>query len=111
MLARVRVLVQLACVLVLVDSSIPPQAADLDFVQWIGRADRPFALVFTKEDKAKGNRAVEHVEQFMGAVSEWFEEPPLMFVTSAKSQTGVKELQQTIAEAASAPTGSDASQG
>jgi GTP-binding protein len=101
----------LACVLVLVDSSIPPQAADLDFVNWIGRADRPFALVFTKEDKAKGNRAVGHVEQFMGAVSEWFEEPPLMFVTSAKSQTGVKELQQIIAEAASAPTGSDASQG
>jgi GTP-binding protein len=90
----------LACVLVLVDSSIPPQAVDLDFVQWIGRANRPFALVFTKEDKAKGNKALEHVELFMGAVSEWFEEPPLMFVTSAKNQFGVRELQQTIAEAA-----------
>jgi GTP-binding protein len=97
----------LACVLVLVDSSIPPQAVDLDFVQWIGRADRPFALVFTKEDKAKGNKAIEHVEQFMGAVSEWFEEPPLMFVTSAKNQFGVRELQQTIAQAAGASADTD----
>jgi GTP-binding protein len=100
----------LACVLVLVDSSIPPQPADLDFVDWIGRADRPFALVFTKEDKAKGNRALEHVEQFMSAVSEWFEEPPLMFVTSAKSQTGVRELQETIVQAASSPTASEQDQ-
>jgi GTP-binding protein len=97
----------LACVLVLVDSSIPPQAADLDFVQWIGRADRPFALVFTKEDKAKGNKAMEHIEQFMGAVNEWFEEPPLMFVTSAKNQIGVRELQHTIAQAASGDPDSD----
>jgi GTP-binding protein len=100
----------LACVLVLVDSSIPPQPADLDFVDWIGRADRPFALVFTKEDKAKGNKALEHVEQFMSAVSEWFEEPPLMFVTSAKSQTGVRELQETIVQAASSPTASEQDQ-
>jgi GTP-binding protein len=97
----------LACVLVLVDSSIPPQAVDLDFVQWIARADRPFALVFTKEDKAKGNKALEHVEQFMGALSEWFEEPPLMFVTSAKNQFGVRELQQTIAQAAGASADTD----
>ena len=97
----------LACVLVLVDSSIPPQAADLDFVQWIGRANRPFALVFTKEDKAKGNKALEHVKQFMSTVSEWFEEPPLMFVTSAKNQIGVRELQHTIAQAASGSADAD----
>lgn len=92
----------LACVLVLVDASLPPQGADLDFVQWIAKADRPFALVFTKEDKAPGGRAVEHVERFMRTISDWFEAPPLMFVTSAKNQFGVKELQQTIAQAAGA---------
>jgi GTP-binding protein len=92
----------LACVLVLVDASIPPQGVDLDFVQWIAGADRPFALVFTKEDKAAGGRAAGHVEQFMRAISDWFEAPPLIFVTSAKNRFGINELQQTIAQAAGA---------
>jgi GTP-binding protein len=87
------------CVFVLVDSSIPPQAVDLDFVQWIGRASRPFAIVFTKADKAKGNKAVTHVEQFMAALSEWFEDLPQIFTTSAKSEQGVRELQQLIEDA------------
>jgi GTP-binding protein len=89
----------LACVFVLVDSSIPPQGVDLDFVQWVGRAGKPFAIVFTKADKAKGNKAVAHVEQFMQAIAEWFEEPPLMFTTSATSQTGIRDLQALISEA------------
>ncbi len=98
----------LACVFLLVDSSIPPQSVDLDFVQWIGRAEKPFAIVFTKADKAKGNKSIEHVEQFMQAISAWFEEPPLLFTTSAKTQSGIRELQEIIADAA---TGAGASNG
>jgi GTP-binding protein len=88
----------LLCTLVLVDASIPPQGIDLDFVQWIGRAQRPFALVFTKQDKAKGTRAVEHVEQFMLALKEWFEGVPPTFSVSAKSRHGVAELRAWMAE-------------
>ena len=83
---------ELVCTLVLVDASIPPQGIDLDFVQWIGRAQRPFAIVFTKLDKAKGNRAVDHVEAFMRTLGEWFSEAPTMFCVSAKSKEGVMEL-------------------
>ncbi len=90
----------LVCTFVLVDASIPPQGADLDFVQWIGRAGKPFAIVFTKTDKAKGIKAVENVECFMATLSEWFVEPPQIFSISAKSQTGVRELQELIAAAA-----------
>jgi GTP-binding protein len=84
------------CVFVLVDSSIPPQAVDLDFVQWIGRAEKPVALVFTKADKAKGNKSQTHVEAFMTAIADWFEEPPQSFISSAKAQQGISELQQFI---------------
>lgn len=90
----------LCCVFVLVDSSIPPQAVDLDFVQWIGRASKPFAIVFTKTDKAKGNKAVAHIEQFMATLTKWFEEPPQTFTTSIKYQSGVRELQELIVEVA-----------
>lgn len=86
----------LTCVFVLVDSSIPPQAVDLDFVQWIGRASKPFVIVFTKTDKAKGNRAIEHIEQFMSTLNNWFDAPPQIFSTSIKSRTGVQQLQELI---------------
>ena len=90
----------LACVFVLVDSSIPPQAVDLDFIQWIGRASKPFVIVFTKTDKAKGNKSLENIEQFMSTLAKWFDEPPQIFSTSIKSQSGVSALQELIIESA-----------
>jgi GTP-binding protein len=97
----------LACVFVLVDASIPPQAQDLDFVQWIGRASRPFALVFTKTDKAKGNKAVEHVEQFMQTLAQWFEDAPLMITNSAKDQLGIRAIRELMVEAAAGGESAD----
>jgi GTP-binding protein len=87
----------LAGVLVLVDSSIPPQPVDLDFVRWLGGSGRPFALVFTKADKAKGNQATEHSAQFLAAISEWLHETPLTFLLSAREQAGLRELRRSIA--------------
>ena len=71
----------LRCVFLLVDSSIPPQGVDLDFAEWIGRASKPFAVVFTKADKAKAGKALEHTEQFLGALSASFENLPQIFTT------------------------------
>jgi len=90
----------LACVFVLVDSSIPPQAVDLDFVRWIGEAGKPFALVFTKTDKAKGGKALAVTEKFLQTISGWFVERPLIFTTAADDPKGVRELQETISQAA-----------
>jgi GTP-binding protein len=90
----------LACAFVLVDSSIPPQAVDFDFVRWMRETRRPFSIVFTKEDKARGDTAVTNIERFMRTISPWFQAPPLTFVISARNQIGLRQLQQTIAEAA-----------
>ncbi|MEI6713026.1 MAG: ribosome biogenesis GTP-binding protein YihA/YsxC [Verrucomicrobiota bacterium] len=89
----------LACVFVLIDSSIKPQSSDLDFVRWIATADKPFVLVFTKTDKAKGSGAVENVELFMATIADWFVEPPAIYMVSAKKQTGVRELLSVLEEA------------
>lgn len=87
----------LACVFVLIDSSIPPQAMDLDFVRWIGEAEKPFALVFTKTDKAKGGKHYENVERFMMAIGDWFTEPPEIFSVSSKKGNGIDELRELMA--------------
>ena len=98
----------LVCVFLLVDASISPQAQDLDFVHWIGEASRPFSIVFTKMDKAKGNKALEHVEAFVQTVSPWFEDSPLTFSVSAKKQDGIRALQEFIDGSASAVLDSSA---
>lgn len=90
----------LTCVFVLIDSSIPPQAVDLDFVRWVGEAGKPFALVFTKTDKAKGGNALAVTEKFMQTIGAWFVEPPLIFTTAANDPKGVRELQEIISQAA-----------
>ncbi|GAB5363316.1 hypothetical protein AAMO2058_000872600 [Amorphochlora amoebiformis] len=43
----------LALVMLLIDSSIPPQKIDLECANWLGEAQVPFMLVFTKVDKSK----------------------------------------------------------
>ena len=89
---------RLACVFLLIDSSLKPQSVDLDFVHWIGSAGKPFALVFTKTDKVKPGKASENIELFMRAIADWFVEPPEIFTTSSKTKVGLAELLQVIAE-------------
>src|SRR2546430_2155115 len=48
----------LCCVFALLDSGLPPQKLDLEFVQWLTRHTIPYVLVFTKTDQ--GTREVVH---------------------------------------------------
>ncbi|MCB0636002.1 MAG: YihA family ribosome biogenesis GTP-binding protein, partial [Lewinella sp.] len=41
----------LVCVFVLIDSNIPPQANDLNFINWLGEHGVPFIVIFTKTDR------------------------------------------------------------
>ena len=42
---------QLVNLFVLIDCRLEPQQIDLDFMQWLGENEVPFAIVFTKADK------------------------------------------------------------
>ena len=48
--------VQMTNLFVLIDSRHKPQAIDLEFMQWLGENEIPFAIVFTKLDKLKAVR-------------------------------------------------------
>ena len=50
---RIRMLTSagLLCVMMLVDSRIPAQKVDLEFMAWMGEVGLPFVIVFTKVDK------------------------------------------------------------
>ena len=82
----------LRCVFVLIDSSIPAQRIDLEFVQWVMGEGIPFVLVFTKTDKASPTKVARHMKEFGDKVLEFSVNLPMMFQCSALRKTGVDEI-------------------
>jgi GTP-binding protein len=82
----------LRSVLVLIDSRLPPQPIDLEFLQWLGEYRVPFALVFTKTDKQSATRSDSVVKDFLAAIQPWHSEPPTVLMTSAKTGAGCPRI-------------------
>jgi GTP-binding protein len=87
----------LTCLFVLIDSRHEPQQVDLDFIDQLGKWEIPFVLAFTKADKNKPAATRRHVEAFLSALSEHWEEPPPYFITSAINKEGRHALLDYIA--------------
>ena len=87
---------QLACVFVLIDSRLPPQRIDLDFVQWLEGCGVRFMLIFTKADKLSAGKAQGNIGLFLEAVSQWRATPPEIILTSTKTGNGRGDVLQAI---------------
>ncbi len=77
---------------VLIDSRHEPQQIDLEFINQLGEWQVPFVLVFTKSDKNKPGATVRHVENFLKALLQHWEEPPPHYVSSAETKLGRQEI-------------------
>ena len=82
----------LARVFVLIDSRLPPQPIDLEFVQWLGGCRTPFALVFTKADKQSGNQSQASIELFKTQLARSQLKAPDIFLSSARTKAGRTEI-------------------
>jgi len=78
----------LAGVFVLLDSRLPPQRIDLDFVSWLQTCGVPFVLVFTKADKLVAGKVQANIGLFHAAVGTWLADPPEVIVSSSKTGSG-----------------------
>ena len=83
---------QLTSLFVLIDSRLEPQKIDLDFMNWLGENEVPFAIVFTKADKVGKGRLSENIGNYKLRLQETWEELPPIFVTSAENGMGEHEL-------------------
>ncbi len=88
----------LCCVFALLDSGLPPQQIDVDFVQWLTSKALPFVLVFTKTDKISATARQANMAAFSGRISAWFEQLPTVLTCSAKTGQGREELLGVIDE-------------
>ena len=89
----------LCCVFALLDAGLPPQANDLEFVEWLAANSIPFVLVFTKIDQVKPGIAQANREAFTEAISVWCEDLPEIFSCAATTGQGKRELLGVIDEA------------
>ncbi|MCQ2340139.1 MAG: ribosome biogenesis GTP-binding protein YihA/YsxC [Paludibacteraceae bacterium] len=83
---------QLTSLFVLIDSRLEPQKIDLDFMNWLGENEVPFAIVFTKADKVGKGRLSENIGNYKLRLQETWEELPPIFITSAENGMGEHEL-------------------
>lgn len=88
----------LAFVFVLIDSRLPPQRIDLDFVQWLGGCSVPFSFIFTKTDKQSAGKTKANIEVFMQAIDQILPDRPGVFTSSSKERAGRAEILRFINE-------------
>jgi GTP-binding protein len=81
----------LACVFVLIDSRLPPQRIDMEFLAWLATHARPCALIFTKADKQKG-RVRASVAAFSEQLTAEGLAVPDILVSSSATQVGRAEI-------------------
>ena len=88
----------LYCAFVLIDSNIPPQENDMEFINWMGKNQVPFAIVYTKVDRLTKRLRKENIERIQSKILETWEELPQQFVTSSEKREGGDEILQFIHE-------------
>lgn len=83
---------QLTCLFVLIDSRHEPQKIDLEFIEWLGENDVPFAIIFTKADKQTVGKTRQNVNNYLNKLKEQWEELPPHFISSSENGTGRQEI-------------------
>lgn len=86
----------LYCIFVLVDIRLDPQKNDEEFISWLGQNQIPLAIVFTKSDKLGVNKLAAAIEKHKQHLSQYWEELPPLFTSSAITQKGREEILQFI---------------
>jgi GTP-binding protein len=77
---------------VLLDSRIPLQDIDLEFINWLGDRNVPFNIIYTKIDKLKKGERKKNTKQIEDGLLQYWNFLPESFVSSAEKGTGRKEI-------------------
>jgi GTP-binding protein len=82
----------LLSIMVLIDSRLEPQKIDLEFMEWIGNHELPFAIVFTKCDKLGKTGLQKNIAAYKKRLLQDWETLPPIILTSSETQMGKEEL-------------------
>jgi GTP-binding protein len=82
----------LVCLFLLVDIRLEMQRADREFLQFLGKNQVPFVIVFTKADKIPRNKIDQKLEHYKSKMLEKWESLPEIFLSSALKNQGRDEI-------------------
>lgn len=82
----------LVCIFVLIDSRLPPQDIDLDFLEFLSENTLPFVMVFTKADKQSLPKTQSLMAAYKRKMLETWEEMPHNFISSAETKMGKEKI-------------------
>lgn len=88
----------LYCLFVLIDSRLEPQKIDIEFINWLGEKEIPFALIFTKTDKINTPTLQSNIAIYKKEILNYWEELPKIFTCSAVTRIGRDEIIEYIEE-------------
>ncbi len=88
----------LMCVFVLIDSRIPPQKIDLEFMEYCGKKEIPFVMCFTKMDKLTSRELNKNLLHYKKEMLKNWEALPNIFITSSASKYGQETVHNFIEE-------------
>jgi GTP-binding protein len=85
-------------VFLLIDSMIPPQKIDMDFMNWLGENRVPFVIAYTKSDRILPIDLKKNLRKIREEILKSWETLPIEFITSAEKRRGKVEILSFIAE-------------
>lgn len=88
----------LTCLFLLIDARLEMQKADREFLEFLGKSEIPFVLVFTKTDKLTTRQLEANTDQFKKSMLEQWNLLPQIFLSSSMNKTGKNEILDFISE-------------
>jgi len=86
----------LACTFVLIDSRLPAQKIDLEFLDWLGNEEISFIILFTKIDKLSKTQLAANLSAYRNELSKYWEEIPAIIPVSSVTKQGKTEILDII---------------
>lgn len=83
---------QLINVFVLIDIRHEQQKIDREFIDWLGKSNIPFSIIFTKADKLSATKGIANAKKWMNTLLDTWETLPPYFITSSEKKQGRDEV-------------------
>jgi GTP-binding protein len=82
----------LACLFVLIDSRLPLQKIDLEFMLWCAETEIPFSIIYTKADKNSKLELSRNVKNIEKELLQTWSDLPNSFISSAEKGNGKDDI-------------------
>ena len=82
----------LVCLFVLIDSRLPLQKIDLEFMLWCAENNIPFSIIYTKADKNTKSELAKNIKNIEKEMGKHWAELPNAFISSAEDKRGREDI-------------------